>query len=274
MTSPARHSTAEAYRIADAWNRHHSSGADLHIPTGVVAALALLDHRTLSTAQLTHALRELPPDGLAAALQNVWRLFITQRPDLVIPAMPLIEWLTTSPTRDQLAGAHAAAQAALRAGILPFTADRERRHTTDLLGAQLDTLRSSRTKADRGQHYTPHEVARLLATITGLDHTAQPGTAITEPTIGTGALLCAAARTLRDHGRDPAAYQWHGNDTDRLAIACCAINAHLWELGTHIYLSCADTLDLDAPEQAHHNRLDGIIALELARLEILQQRTT
>jgi methylase of polypeptide subunit release factors len=270
--------TARAYRmaeaVADAWNHHHANGEDLHVPTGVVAALALVDHRALSPTQLTAALHELSPGALAGALRDIWRLFITQRPDLVIPAMPLIEWITSPRHREQLAAAHAAAQAALRAGILTFTADRERRHTTDLLGAQLDSLRSSRTKADRGQHYTSPEVARVLAAITGLDHRAQPGDTIAEHTIGTGALFCAAARTLRDHDRNPAAYHWHGTDTDRLALACCAINAHLWELGTHVYLNCADTLDPSTPDQAHRNRLDGIIALDVARLEILQHPTS
>jgi hypothetical protein len=69
---------------------------------------------------------------------------------------------------------------------------------TDLLGAVLTVLRSRSDKAARGQFYTPADACDLLAPIVG---TPGPGESVCEPAAGTGGMLRAVAKALRDQGR-------------------------------------------------------------------------
>jgi len=280
--------SSHAWRIAEAvdaaWSGHHSTGTDLHIPVSVVTALTLYRGRANpdgpDPAQL---IARLAPLEVAGLLRATWRAFITTRPDFAVRVMPLVSWLHDNPSDWQLSGAHTAVRAAVRAGILTFAADIDQCRETDLLGNLLQVLRSHRSKAGRGQFYTPQPVAESLALVTlgGLMAEAAkaterpPGQSIMDPAAGTGALLCGAARALRQRGLDPADHTWYANDIDPLAAACLAVNAHLWGLGPNVVIGCYDGLDPHWIDQAVQDRNDGIVGLQVARqIVVLNMLTT
>jgi hypothetical protein len=273
-----RDASDHAWRIAEAvdaaWSAHHSTGTDLHIPVSVVAVLALYRGRANPDGpDPAQMLAQADPADVACLLRAIWRAFITTRPDFAMRVMPLVSWLHDNPSDWQLSGAHTTARAAVRAGILTFAADIEQCRETDLLGNLLQVLRSHRSKAGRGQFYTPQSVAESLALINLGALMAEaakaterpPGQSIMDPAAGTGALLCGAARVLRQRDLDPADHTWYANDIDPLAAACLAVNAHLWGLGPNVVIGCADGLDPHWIDRAVQDRNDGIIGLRVAR---------
>ncbi|MEV6925511.1 N-6 DNA methylase [Dactylosporangium sp. NPDC051485] len=272
-------SVQRAWRIAEAvaaaWTRHHGTGTDLHIPVSVVAALSLCTRHDPDGPDPARLITQLDPAGTAALLRGIWRDFVTTRPDLAVRVTPLIGWLLDNPTDWQLDGAHTVATVAVRTRIMHLTDDADQRRNTDPLGAVLQTLRSRSSAAARGAFYTPQPVAEILAhcligemlmaELAGVPH-RRPGESILDPAAGTGAMLCGAARVLRAHGHDPTAYRWYANDIDPLAAACLAVNAHRWDLGTHVVIGCADGLDDAWIDRAVRDRNDGISSLRAARM--------
>ena len=280
MTSPhhparpaaSAHAQRIADAIADAWTQRFRTGTDLHIPLSIAAALALATPKRTHATALARQLADLSPEHLPLALRHIWRAFLTVRPELGVRVAPLISWLSPYPDDDQRDSAHTITHAALRAGLLELTTDDDRRRGTDLLGAVLQTLRSHRSTTNRGEFFTPQDIAEALTRITLSDITTQPaGTAMHDPAAGTGSLLCAAARVLREHGRDPAEFRWYANDLDALTAACLAVNTHLWALGHHVTIGCGDTLTDTWLDRARHDHQLGIHALALARLHALHQ---
>jgi len=228
-----------AQRIADAvvqtWGSTSCAGGSLQVPVGVVAALALVAPGDPDPAQLPAA---ASAEGFLDALRAIWARFALLRPDLSPNISPLRDWLFDDVDEHRIDALHAVGRAALRSGITDLTGDVDTRRGVDLFGALLMTLRPKSALNGLGQFYTPLPVAQAIARGTGIE----PGTRVTDPAVGTGVMLCAAAQVLREDGHDPASVTWIGNDTDELAVACLAVNAHLWGLGPNVLFGVANTL--------------------------------
>lgn len=268
----AAHADRIANAVDTAWTNQHSSGTDLHIPVSVTAALSLQRQADPHGPNLGTQITELDPNELAAYLRHTWRQFVVLRPDLTARTAPLLEWLWRDPSDWQLNAAHAVAHNAIRAGLLEFTSDETRRHGADLFAALLQILRSHKTKAARGEFYTSQDVAEAIAINLGIA-AIQPGQRFYEPTAGTGSMLCAAARVLRQHGKNPADILWYAIEIDPLAAACLAINAHLWNLGPNVIIGCGNSLDPTTLDRALDERKAGILGLRTLQLIALTPST-
>lgn len=261
---PTEHARRIAAAVDTAWRRERGSGTELHIPTSVVAALALIAQADPDGPDLADQITALDPDALGRLLHHIWRSFILSRGDLAVRVAPLVAWLHHGPSDIQLTGAHVVARAALDAGQLHLTGHPDRRHATDLFGELLQRMRGPKASADRGAYYTPPGAADALARIANVAD-ATPGQSIADPAAGTGILFWAAARVLREHGKNPADLRWYGNDIDELAAACLAVNAHLWGLGTNVYIAATNGLDPDWHRQAATDRATGSDIARTAR---------
>lgn len=253
-----------AEAVAQTWHRSPPAVASrIEVPMSVAAALSLLapadPHHTAEVA--TH-LRALPAEEFTGLLRDLWRFYVNLRPDLVPRAYPLFSWLFTdddvpSPVLD---AARDTAHAAVAAGQLLVTGT-DARYEVDLLGVLLTELRSDGARKGHAQVYTPPDVAQAMADLLGMD-TLADGATVHEPAAGTGGMLRAAAQTIRRAGRDPAAVRWVAVDIDELAIACLAVNTHLWGLGPNVLLGVGNALTDDWQAQAEGERAECI---ELAR---------
>lgn len=94
-------------------------------------------------------------------------------------------------------------------------------------------------------------------------------------------MLRATAAALRGGGRDPSEYRWLACDIDPVAVGALAVNAHIWGLGPHVLLECADSVaEPDwhvraAREQAQADReqwMREVAATLLAQTEILRRQ--
>lgn len=242
---------AHAVAIADAvdqtWHGRHGSG-DLEIPLSVLAGLSLVTVTDHSPEELAETMLELDADQLAHLLRSVWRTFVRNRTDLAPRAWPLMEpWLGEDRPISDENKRHtlAVGTAAIRAGLLELTTS-DRRHEADLLGSALTVMRTKATRTVRGQYYTPSSLADVLAHMSVADE----GESIVDPAAGTGGLFRAQAQAMRAQGRNPARVRWVAVDIDHLAIACLAVNAHLWGLGKSVLLGVGDVLGNDWQEQA------------------------
>lgn len=239
-----------ARRLADAVERtwHQAYGPDRRaVPVSVVAALALAgcdgDERISDVVETESAFAEFIP--------QVWARFVNSRPDLVVPAWPLVEpWHSTSPLdRASVCAAHLVARAAVHAGLLDVAAP-DARYTVDLLGPVVAALRSGGARQARGQFGTPSDLADVLATVT----TPAEGARVVDPAAGAGGLLRAAAQAMRRSGRDPATVAWFAVDLDPVAVACLACNAVLWDLGPHVIVGVGDGIADDWMDRAMAQR--------------------
>ncbi|WP_338596929.1 N-6 DNA methylase [Saccharopolyspora sp. SCSIO 74807] len=130
----------------------------------------------------------------------------------------------------------------------------------------LSLLKSDTAGKANAQIYTPAPVADMLARMTVPDE----GSSVCDPAVGTGGLLRAAAQAMREHGRDPATVTWYGADIDDLAIAACAINSLLWQLGPRIVLCVANTLtEGDWAHRAEAQRAESLQLSETIRRDKL-----
>jgi hypothetical protein len=246
-----------AERVDEKWHAWHGH-SDLEVPVSVVAVLSLVDPPPDRRNAVASELIGLDPAAFADTVRRLWTRFAMSRPDLVNRAWPLIEpWLgeqemPSETTRD----AHAIAVEALRTDLFALTD--ETRWTVDLLGTVLTLVRTTSSLQARGQYYTPRDVTDLMARIL---RPPQPGQAVNDPACGTGGLFRAAAETMRNAGHDPATAAWEGNDLDQLAVACCAINAVLWGLGTSVLLGVGDTLAADWRKRAIAERNEPVILM-------------
>jgi hypothetical protein len=274
MPDPSSHATKIAEAAASAWWKAHGSSRD-EIPLGVVAALALMTSADPAGPDPAKLILAADRDEIAALLRHIWTLFAIIRPELSIRTGPFAAWLH-DPSSAQLDGAHATAHAIVRAGQLALTADRDLTREVDLLGRVYQELRNPGAKKARGEVYTPAPLATLMARM-ALSGT-EPGQSICDPCAGTGGLLRAAAAELRAQGTDPCAMHWYAADIDPVAVSGLAVNAHLWDLGPHVVVGCANTLaegDWQARAVAEqHTAIDQhnarvTIARSLAALRLL-----
>jgi type I restriction-modification system DNA methylase subunit len=124
--------------------------------------------------------------------------------------------------------------------MLELTLDLSVAREIDLLGRLYTQMKSPRARQARGEFYTPPQVAEMMARIS-LSEIA-PASSVCDPTAGTGGLLRAAAQVLRAQGMDPHEFRWYGCDVSPIAVAALAVNVHIWGLGRHVVIGCADSL--------------------------------
>ncbi|HEX5495181.1 MAG TPA: N-6 DNA methylase [Mycobacteriales bacterium] len=263
---PQRHARAIAQAVEETWHRAHGTG-DVEVPVSVIAGLSLIAPDDTDTDTVAGLLLDCDTAAFTRLMRAQWSVFVHARPDLVVPAWPLLAVWHGEPGLDQPAtcAARQVAHAAIRAGQLHLTGT-DRRRKVDLFGPVLTALRSHTDRRARGQFYTPAEVSTLIA---GLLGPPQPGQVVHEPAAGTGGMLRAVAQAMREAGRDPAEVAWVAVDTDPLAIACLAVNTVLWHLGPYVLLGVGDALTADWITRAVAQRRH---TLELAR-HIGQART-
>lgn len=226
-----------AEAVAGCWGRACSGGTDLEIPVGVLAALTLIRPGPSGDHPADH-IRSLSTGDFCDLLRHVWARFAILRPDLSPNVAVIRNWLWEDRRLPLIDAAHDVATTALSHGLLDLYAHPDTRRSTDLFGPLLVALRPDSAITARGQIYTPHGVAELIAHILG----PTPEANVYEPAVGTGAMLAAAANVLRAHGRDPSEITWYANDIDPIAVACLAVNAHLWDLGPKVLFAVADTI--------------------------------
>jgi hypothetical protein len=238
MPSPGQYAVKIADAAASAWWKAHGGSRD-EIPLGVVAALALTTQADPAGPGPAKLILGADRDEIAALLRHIWALFAITRPELSIRVGPFAAWLD-DPTSAQLDGARATAQSVVKAGHLTVTGNRELGCEVDLLGYVYQELRNPKAKKAHGEIYTPVPVARVLAAQVLAD--AEPGQSICDPCAGTGGLLRAAAQQLRAQGTDPHSMHWYAADIDPVVVAGLAVNAHLWDLGPHVVIGCANVI--------------------------------
>jgi len=257
---PRRLAPKIAEAVDQAWHRCPPAlSSRIEVPVSVVAALSLVQPTDPeNAAMIGDYLRALPPPVFAETLRELWRLYVNLRPDLVPRLYPLFSWLFADDLPDDLLrAAQDTAHAALATGQLQVTGT-DARYEVDLLGAVLTELRSDSARKGHAQVYTPADVARLIAEMLGVAE----GETVHEPAAGTGGMLRAAAQAMRAAGRDPATVGWVAVDIDELAIACLAVNVHLWNLGTNVLLGVGNSLTGDWTTRAEAERRE---CLELAQ---------
>jgi hypothetical protein len=226
--------------VAQAWWASHA-GSDPAIPLGVAAALALLRQRDPARPGPAAQIRGASDAEIAQLLREVWALFAICRPELAFRCRPFAAWLDEEPPEERLVAAAAAvARAAARAGLFGLTFGPGAAQTEDVLGFVYQVLRSERAKQAFGEMYTPASAGILMARM--ILAGSRPGQSICEPTAGTGGLILAAATALRQDGKDPHDYRWYACDISPVSVAALAVNLHLWDIGPHVVVGCADLL--------------------------------
>lgn len=277
---------ARAERIAEAvdttWHRSAAAVSRIEIPLSVVAGFALLKiEETIpehSSPSVTARLQNLSDDDVISVLRELWVAYLNDRPDLIARAYPLCSWLFFGAIdRTVREAAVATARASLEADQLQLTGT-DLRHTVDLLGVVLTHLRSDSARKGKGQFFTPADLADLMAHMVAADGRTGERTAaqtadrtvdrvaVHEPAAGTGGMLRAMAQMMRQTGRDPATVSWSAVDVDELAIACLAVNAHLWGLGPDVLLGVGDALVDDWRVRAEAERAECVqLALQIRR---------
>jgi hypothetical protein len=238
MPDPGSHTVKIAEAAASAWWKAHGGSTDA-IPLGVVAALALMTQADPAGPDPAKLILGADRDEIADLLRHIWTLFAITRPELSIRTGPLAAWLD-NPARAQLDGAHATAHAVVKAGQLTLTGDRDLAREVDLLGHVYQELRNPKAKKAHGEIFTPAPLATAMARMTLAG--AEPGQSICDPFAGTGGLLRAAAQELRAQGVDPRSMHWYAADIDPVVVAGLAVNMHLWDLGPHVVVGCANVL--------------------------------
>jgi N-6 DNA Methylase len=276
--SLARDALVAVHRIADAvaqaWHTAYASDRP-DIPLSVVAALTL---RTpgdrADQVRVASLLTDADDGGLLGFLRATWQLYAHHRPDLIRRVMPLAEpWFTDPrPGGDLLRAVRRIVRAALGAGLFELLT--VARHDVDVFGPLLAVLRTRTARAAAGQFYTPPDVGALLAQLNGVP--TEPGEMVYEPAVGTGGLFLSAAHAVRERGGDPATVCWIGEDSDELALAACAVNVIVWQLGPRVLLAHGDVLAAaDGPDRAVRERgatltLTRMIAAAQSALDLLQ----
>jgi hypothetical protein len=225
---PLRLASEIAEHTAAEWRAAHIDGR-LAIPLSAVAVLAMNEGDATDRGQMRAGVLAWDDQQFAAYAHAQWATLALVRPELVVPALPLIDvWAREHDlTRPQRRAAKRTADAAVRAGLIELTGT-QRRLEADVFGMLLTTLRSRADHQARGQFYTPAEVSDVMSRL--LDRTSASLAAskgFHDPAAGTGGLLRAVASELRWAGIDPATVEWAASDPDPMAIACLAVNVCL-----------------------------------------------
>lgn len=268
---PASHEI-RALRIADtvasAWWTA-GGGDDAGIPLGVLADLSLVAAAEQPQSGLAQHISALGRDRFASFLACVWGLFAIARPELAIRTGPFASWLEDANTGSRRDAAYATARTLLTTTTFLEGAERAQVMGADLLGCAYQALANPKGTKARGEVYTSADVAELLMGIKLAG--AAPGQSIVYECAGTGSFMRAAAQVLRGRDVDPQTMYWYAADSDPIAVADLAVNAHLWELGPHVVLARANVLtEPDWPERAREEQAqalrDSDLRLTIARL--------
>lgn len=107
---------------------------------------------------------------------------------------------------------------------------------SDILGGLYTLLRGRSGQSARGAFFTPMPVAKLMAAMA----LPEPGASVVDPCCGSGALLLATVREMREAGRNPAEVRFVGNDIDPLAAALAHLN--LTFAGVAVEITVGDSL--------------------------------
>lgn len=233
---PAQHAVAIAQAVDTTWNKSNHSGRR-DVALSVVAALALIGQRDPQGHEHTEQLRAQNAEDFSDTVRDIYTAVVNTRPDVTHLVFPLMQWVFDDPHPALQQAAKRTANAALEEGQLDLTGT-DNRHDTDLLGIVLTMLKSDSAGKANAQIYTPGPVADGMARM----RAPEEHSSVCDPAVGTGGMLRAAARAMRGSDRDPTTVAWYGADVDELAIAACAVNALLWQLGPRILLCVANTL--------------------------------
>ncbi|MET9964817.1 N-6 DNA methylase [Streptomyces sp. NPDC006356] len=235
VSDPHRLAGEVAENVIAAWFSHYGGGR-MDIPLGTVAALSFFREPLVTDWLLT-----LEPPQFVPLLKEIWGVQWWFRPDLIEVARPLHDWVEENPNEYELRAVQAVVHTAIYNGLFDLTADDDPylRSTADVLSPLLTGLRHKSDKKWRGEYHTPPCVTDLMARIlVDADH----GPTIREPAVGSGGMLRSVAQALREQNLNPHDYAWFGNDIDRLATACAAVNAILWDLGPKTVIWRGDSL--------------------------------
>ncbi|ACV79073.1 HsdM family class I SAM-dependent methyltransferase [Nakamurella multipartita] len=221
-----------ADRLRDAAARHGCDGP-VAIPLAALATGILLlgAPPTLRTTFL-HRLSDRAHTRDARA---IWRAAAADYPYLSGNLDPLIGWLTSEPPDHQMK-ALAECFGALTLFDLKGAAESPG-VGGDLLGPVYSELRGDRSRQRTGAFYTPPDLSALLAAMTG----PRPGDRVFEPACGTGGMVLAAVRSMRERDLDPNSCTWTLNDLDPVAVALASVNMAAHGVRT-VHLRCGDAL--------------------------------
>lgn len=227
-----------AERAVEAWSGIRGM-SDTDYAIGVLAALCLTDHgpRSDDPAKLLLAADD---QFIARLLSEIWSGFWILRPELGRLTGPIAGWVNDDPPGKDLVHALAhTARTAVKVGLLDLVyggglAD------TDLLGKVYTETRPKSTRDARGEFYSPANLCQMMAAMIMPD--IKPGQSIAEPAAGTGGMLRAAAQVIRRQGMNPGDFWWVANDVSHTAVACLAVNCHVWDLGPRVVIGIADSL--------------------------------
>ncbi|MEU6719878.1 N-6 DNA methylase [Nonomuraea sp. NPDC046802] len=226
----------------EAWWRA-SGDNDIAIPLGVVAALTLV--RRPAGYDFEEFILKSTREEFIAVLNELWTMFAVTRPELFIRvATPFFRWLEDEETTEnRRAAAHATGRAAVRAGLFQIAGTSEKAIEGDVLGLVYQELRHAKARKEGGDFFTPSDAADLGASLKLKDLSEiRPGMSFLDDQGGTGGMLRATAKILRDNGLDPREMWWYGNDVDPVAVAAMAVNVHVWDLGNQVILGVANIL--------------------------------
>ncbi|MEV4557227.1 N-6 DNA methylase [Kitasatospora sp. NPDC049285] len=265
--------------VTDAWFKARG-GSQHAIPIGVVAALALVVVKDEAGPDLGDQFLALDPAELGAVLKDIWGITWYRHPYLIQCALPLHEWLTVpEPDPEILHAVHKTAHAAINSGLFQITSHQDPglRTDTDVLSRLIMDMSTKAKRLADGEFHTPDPACDLMAQVLLGQKDFTPGMSFMDPAAGSGGMLRAAAAHLRDHGHDPADYEWYGNDINEIAVACLAVNSIIWGLGPNVVIAKADSLaDPGWPTRARAERAEVIAhrnrVVELAATEAAHRR--
>lgn len=208
---------------------------------GVVAALLLLGQHEPESHGPADQILAASDEEIAQMLEGAWCPFSITRPELAFRCGPFGQWLDEEPrSAANVAAAAAVARAAIKAGLLEFTLDRNSAQKVDILSHFYLLLRKDQASRSRGEFYTPAPIAEAMASMAlAVPEREQ---SVCDSYAGTGGLLRAAADALRKAGKDPHDFWWYGCDIDPVAVAGLAVNIHVWGLGPRVLIGCADAI--------------------------------
>lgn len=255
-------------RLADGLHEavYAVGGSGYQIPLTAVATVNMM---LGAPGMIAPVLRALAGGKTPAAgwTRKVWASMVRSFPYLGGRIGALGGWLDDP--QDHEAAALEQCFRVLAAYDMPGSFDRAK---GDLLGPLYMMLRGKRDKQRTGAFYTPMDVSALLTSFlyTGEEETPPEGDAppagpgysgedvaarlagfpvgcpaerssIADPCCGSGGMLLAAVRAMRNAGLDPDTCTWALNDIDPTAVAMAGVNMASHGL-RKVILTCGDGL--------------------------------
>lgn len=210
------------------------------IPLTAVATVNTMLGAPGMIAPVLRALAGKGPRPAAAWTRDLLGALVREFPYLGGRISALAGWLDEP--QDHEAAALEQCFRVLAAYDMPGSFDRAK---GDLLGPLYMMLRGKRDKQATGAFYTPMDVSALLTSFlyTGEEETPSEeashsgedvaarlagcpaeGSSVADPCCGSGGMLLAAVRAMRDASLDPGTCTWVLNDIDPTAVAMAGVN--------------------------------------------------